>query len=160
MGDDFESGSRGKWHGGCLATDGVIYCIPSNANKVLAIDPLGEFLETTKANMEDHPDKFGRLFQTIEAGEDSVPRVSLTNFNHAVIKFGQDTVFEILDKSMQPINDFCTKSNLFPFLIAASCEQSTVGAINHLLSRDLSWMNSCISSLEGNASKNKKRRMK
>ena len=105
-----------------MAADGIIYCIPSNANQVLAIDPLREFLETTKANMEeDHPDKFGLLFQTrIEADEDSVPRVSLTNFNHAVIKFGQDTVFEAMDKSMQPINDLCKKSNLFPFLIAAS----------------------------------------
>ena len=103
-----------------MVADGVIYCIPSNYNQVLAIDPLGEFLETTKANMEDHPEKFGLLFQTIEADEDYVPRVlSLTNFNHAVIKFGQDKVFEVMEKSMQPINDFCTKSNLFPFLIAA-----------------------------------------
>ena len=141
-----------------MVADGVIYCIPSNYNQVLAIDPLGEFLETTKANMEDHPDKFGRLFQTIEADEDSVPRVSLTNFNHAVIKFGQDKVFEAMEKYMQPINDFCTKSNLFPFLIAASCEQSTVCAINHLLRQDLSWLNSCSNILEGNASKNKKRR--
>ena len=111
---------------------------------------------------EDHPENIGILFQTrIEADEDSVPRVlSLTNINHAVIKFGQDKVFEILDKSMQPINDFCTKSNLFPFLIAASCEESNMGVIHLLLRRDLSWVNSCISSLEGNAPKNKKRRMK
>ena len=122
MGDNFESDIIDKWYGGALAADGIIYCIPSNANQVLAIDPLREFLETTKANMEeDHPEKFGLLFQTrIEADEDSVPRVSLTNFNHAVIKFGQDTVFEAMDKSMQPINDLCKKSNLFPFLIAAS----------------------------------------
>ena len=145
-----------------MAADRIIYCIPPNANQVLlvAIDPLREFLETTKANMEeDHPENIGILFQTrIEADEDSVPRVSLTNFNHAVIKFGQDTVFEAMEKSMKPINDLCTKSNLFPFLIAASCEESNVGAIYHLLSRDLSWVNICSNILEGNASKNKKRR--
>ena len=54
-----------------MATDGVIYCIPESANQVLSIDPIGEFLSTTKANMQEDPEEFGTLFQTIKADEDS-----------------------------------------------------------------------------------------
>ena len=148
-----------KWNSGALAPDGVIYCIPLSANQVLAIDPWGEFLETTKAHMEDHPEKFGLLFQTIEA-DVSVPRVSLSNFDHAVVKFGQNEVFEAMEKSMKPINAFCKKYNLFPFLIAASCKESNLDAIHHLLRHNPSWVNSVIGSLEISAPKNKKRRVK
>ena len=118
-----------------------------------------EILETTKANMEDHPDKFGRLFQTIEADEDSIP--SLTTFDIAVVKFGHTTVFEVLEKAMKPLNDYCKESNLCPFMIAASYKESPACVINHLLRGDLSWVNSCtISSLEGNMPMNKKTRIK
>ena len=79
VGDDFGN-TFYKWINGALAADGVIYCFPNEANQVLAIDPLGEFLETTKAIMQEHPEEFGYLFQTIEADEDSVP--SLTTFNN------------------------------------------------------------------------------
>ena len=72
-GDDF--GISKRWYGGCLATDGVIYCFPANANQgVLAIDPFGEFSETTKTNMkDDRPGKFGSIFEkvTFEADEDT-----------------------------------------------------------------------------------------
>ena len=150
-GDEFVSGEdiRDEFSSAALATDGVIYCIPPTSNRVLAIDPLGEFIKTTRAHMENHPEKFGILFQTIEADEDSVQDVSLTNFDHAVIKFGQNKVFEALEKSMKPINDFCKNTNLFPFMIASSCKDSILDAIYHLLHRDLSWVNSYISSSEG-----------
>ena len=88
--------NKSKWISGALATDGIMSCIPSEAYQVLAIDPWGEVLETTKARMEDHPEKFGLLFQTIKADENSVPRDSLTN--HAVVKFGQFKVFEVMEK--------------------------------------------------------------
>ena len=66
VGDDFGNAVF-KWDSGALATDKVIYCIPKFANRVLAIDPLRDLLETTKAHMEDHPEKFRLLFQqTIE----------------------------------------------------------------------------------------------
>ena len=110
--------------------------------------------------MQAHPEEFGFLFQTIEADEDFVALSLKTNLNHAVAKFGQDKVLEVMEKKfMKPINDFCKKSNdLCPFMIAASCEMSTVGAIYHLLHRDVSWVNIFISSLECNASKDKKRK--
>ena len=58
-----------------LTTDGVIYCIPKSAKQVLAIDPWGDFFETTKANMEHHPETFGFLFQKIiEVGDPSEPK--------------------------------------------------------------------------------------
>ena len=154
VGDDFGR-MVCKWSNGALATDGIIYCIPSNAKQVLAIDPIGEFLETTKANMQEHPIEFGLLFQT---NENYVP--SLTNFDLAVAKFGQNTVFEVLEKGMKPINDYCKESNIYPFMIAASYKESPVCAIHHLLHRDVSWVHSCISSLEGITPKNKKRRIK
>ena len=58
VGDDFGR-NKCKWIGGALALDGVIYCIPQDENQILAIDPLGEFLETTKADMEYRPEEFG-----------------------------------------------------------------------------------------------------
>ena len=143
-----------RWYGGALATDGVIYCISCRAKQVLAIDPLGGFSVETKTNMEEHPEAFGSLFQTIEAEENYVQ--SFTNFDHAVIKFGQSKVFEALEKSMEPINDFCKESNHCPFMIAASYKNSPVCVINHFLLSDLSWVNSYISSLEGKAPKNEK----
>ena len=92
-------------------------------------------------NMQAHPEEFGFLFQTIEADEDFVALSLKTNLNHAVAKFGQDKVLEVMEKKfMKPINDFCKKSNLLPFMIAASYEESIVCAIYHLLRPDLSWM--------------------
>ena len=114
--------------------------------------------------MQEHPEEFGSLFQTIEqAYEDSSLHVSLTNFDHAVVKFGHCKVFEILEKTMKPVNDYCKESNFSPFMLAASytAERSSVCVINHLLRRDLSWVNSCIGSFnKGNEPKIKKRRMK
>ena len=47
---------------GALATDGVIYCMPASANRVLAIDPLGSFSSATMVNMQEHPEELGCLF--------------------------------------------------------------------------------------------------
>ena len=157
--------NRGGWSSGALAIDGVIYCLPSYANRVLAIDPIGEFLATTKANMQEHPEAFGCLFQTIHAeeddedDEDSALPTSLTNYDHAVLKFGHNKVFEILEKCIKPVNDYCEVSNLYPFMIAASCKESRACVINYLVRRDLSWLNgSFLGSLEVNEPKNKKRK--
>ena len=90
-----------------------------------------------------------------KADEETVLRVSLKTINHAVAKFGENKVFEIMKECMKPIDDFCKEPSLFPFLIAASCEESTMGPIYHLLRRNLSWVNTSVSSLEGKAQKNK-----
>ena len=147
VGCDFGSERSHKWSNGALAADGVIYCIPMSFNQVLAIDPLGEFLETISANMEEHPETFGFLFQTIEVNPKK--KLSKTHFDHAVVKFGQKKVFEVLDQAMKPVNVYCQETNLFPFMIVASYKESTLSAINHLLCRDLSWVNNCTRSLEG-----------
>ena len=52
VGDDFGT-QLFKWVGGTLASDKVVYCFPTCANQVLAIDPIGEFLATTKVVMQD-----------------------------------------------------------------------------------------------------------
>ena len=156
VGCDFVSKDR-KWSSGALASDGVIYSIPTGAKQVLAIDPWGEFSETTNSNMEDHPEKFGLLFHINEVVGGSA--LSLTNFDHAVVKFGQRKVFEVLEKAMKPVNVYCQEHNLCPFMIVASYkETSTLSVINHLLRRDLSWVDNCRCSLEGNALLNKKRK--
>ena len=148
-----------QWGSGALAFDGVIYCIPQNANQVLSIDPLGEFSVTTKANMEDHPEEFGFLFQIVKELEISL--LFLTNFDLASIKFGQKKVLEVLEESMKPVNDCCKESNLYPFMIVADEESwSPLYAIYYLLRRDLSWVkvNNHFSSLEGKALMNAKRK--
>lgn len=55
-----------------------------------------------------------------------------TNFDHAISKFGRLKVFEILEQSMPPMDQVCSVSNLYPFMIAASCENTTVPVIYHL----------------------------
>ena len=105
----------GRWQ---LMESSTVPGIPENANQVLATDPIREFLETTKTNIQEHPEEFGSLFQTIGADENSV--LSLTNFDLAVVKFGQNTVFEVLDTAMKPVNDLCKESNLYSFMVAAS----------------------------------------
>ena len=87
VGYDFERFDLDKWLSGALTPDGVIYySIPANANQILAIDPIGEFLATTKAIMQERPEEFGSLFQPIQADEDFVKSSSFTNFDLAVVK--------------------------------------------------------------------------
>ena len=164
VGDNFGSqpSQAMKWNSGALATDGIIYCIPSYEFHVLAIDPMGEFEGTTETNMHAQPEEFGSLFQTtIKADEDSgVNATSLTNFDIAVIKFGRNKVFEVLEKHMAPINDYCKESNLCPFMLVASQKESALCAIHHLLRRDLSWVNECISILELEGKSMNKRKRK
>ena len=161
VGGAFSDG-HGEWYGGALAMDGVIYCFPKYADQVLAIDPWGEFLETTKANMEDRPETFGFIFQKItEVREGSTLHESQTNFDHAIVKFGYKEVYEVLETSMKPVDDYCKETNLCPFMIVASYAHkgtSTLSAINHLIRRDLSWVNNCTSSLESKTLTNKKRK--
>ena len=159
VGDKFGYSHQGwnKWVRGAMATDSIIYCFPSKAKRILAIDPIGELLATTKASMQEYPEKFGSLFQKIEANEDSPPHASLTNyFDLAFVKFGYSKVIEIMEKCIKPVDGFCIASNLCPFMIAASCKESRVCVINHLLRCDLSWVNNCVGSLKGSESKKKK----
>ena len=134
------------WH----LPDGVIYySIPANANQILAIDPIGEFLATTKAIMQEHPEEFGSLFQPIQADEDSVKSSSFTNFDLAVVKFWQPVNDWLLERIQSlPIYD-CGILQTEP-----RASNSSFASTRCFL--DLSWVNSCLSGLEGNAPKKKK----
>ena len=61
VGNKCES-EQDTWLSGALATDGVIYCIPSCANEVLTINPLEEFALAMKGNMGEHSEELGFLF--------------------------------------------------------------------------------------------------
>jgi len=116
VGDDFGRNGR-RWISAALASDGVIYCIPRCANRVLvAIDPLREFSVTTKTNMEEHPEELGFLFRTNDADTAS----NQTYFDCAVTKFGIQKVLEIMEEHMPPANEVCAVCGLYPFMIAAS----------------------------------------
>ena len=130
--DTYES----KCGGGALAPNGVIYCFPLGAhNRILSIDPLEDFSLILARHMENNPGGLGHLFQIIEGPEGSVPL-----FGDAVVKFGEEKVLKVLEEhvfDMGPVNDFCQRSNLFPFMIVASLEESAVFVIYHFLRRDL-----------------------
>ena len=181
VGDEYKGVSLIEWNGGCLASDGVVYCIPYFAGRILTIDPWKEFSMTVKYMIEEYPQNFGNLFERSEEMESStlshqtktdhhaaphkcanryneiiiglakvleklmkhapLHHVCKINFDHAVAKFGQEKVIETLVKHITPVNDFCRRSNLCPFMIVASHKESSVSAIYHFLCQDLSWVN-------------------
>ena len=144
VGDDFGN-TQNQWRVGALASDGVVYCIPSiDEGRILSIDPWREFCMTVKNNLEKHPQNFGFLFERPghTGTKPSLHHVcKMMNFDRSVVKFGREKVIEGLDKYMTPVNDFCRRSNLCPFMIVASCKESSVCTIYHFLCQDLSWVN-------------------
>ena len=80
-----------QWYeGGCLASDGIIYCIPHDAERILSIDPWKEYTSSLENNMLQHPEQLGCIFHP----SDDIP--TDTNFNRAVTKFGHEKVFIML----------------------------------------------------------------
>ena len=124
-----------QWRGGCLAPDGVSYCLPSDAKRILAIDALKEYVFSLKEKAKKYPEQLGCIFHP----SDDIPHK--TNFDRAVTKFGQKKVFEVLDQCMPPADEICAASNLYPFLIAASYKNSCVSIIYHLLRQIPSFVN-------------------
>ena len=157
VGRKFGSRRDYKWNGGCMASDGIIYCLPLLTNRILAIDPWEEYARSLKENVAEHPKEFGRIFQpSVDIPDD-------THFDRAVTKFGQMKVLELLDESMPPVHELCIVSNLYPFMIAASCKGSHVSVIYHLMCKSPSYLrpivdSSAINSLEGQPVKIKKRK--
>ena len=186
IGPNFLGDDVYKWYRSAMNDSGVMYCLPNNSCRrdILKIDMITFTVTELDRNLlpkqgncmfhvepnrslplnhwEDFQLKRRQIWRNIqrhfEAEENYVQ--SFTNFDHAVIKFGQSKVFEALEKSMEPINDFCKESNLCQFMIAASYKESTACAINNLLRHDLSLVNSWISSFERNTPKKKKIRRK
>jgi hypothetical protein len=122
-----------KWLGGALATDGVIYCIPYYSTRVLAIDPFKELAMTMHHIIHQYPEELGRLFVKDE-------ECHKTFYGSAVRKFGIEKVFKFLVEECLPSDKEWadTRSGNLPlFIIAASCENSAVSVICHLLRRNV-----------------------
>ena len=154
VGDDFiRTRDEFKWSGGCAAQDGIIYCLPCNANRILAIDPLKEYVLSLKNNMEQFPEKLGCIFQP----SDDIP--DETNFDRAVTKFGLNKVLEVLDECMPLVDQACAMSNLYPFMIAASYKSSNLSAIYHVVVRQVpSLVSASTIVAAGNTAQNDKKR--
>ena len=125
-----------KWSAGCLASDGVIYCIPNRAGRILSIDPWKEFRSSIKMNIQGHQEQLGYLFHL----SDDIPNE--TNFDRAVTKFGHKRILKWLEECLPPPDRLCTGSNLYPFMILASCKESDVSVIYHFLRQVPSFVNS------------------
>ena len=122
-----------KWHGGALATDEAIYCIPSGATQILVIDPFEELAVTIQNNIQTYPDELGRLFAKDGCNE--------TFYDSAVRKFGIDKVFKFLVEECLPSDkgwaDNLSGNSLPLFMVAASCENCAASVIYHLLRRNV-----------------------
>jgi hypothetical protein len=132
VGDDL---GEGCWQGGALAPDGKIYCIPYYSTQILVIDPFKEMSMTLQNNFRQHPQELGRLFVEDEGCDE-------TFYCSAVRKFGIWKVFKFLVEECLPsdgewADSFSGSSNLPLFMVAASCENSAVSVIYHLLRRNV-----------------------
>ena len=134
VGDDYDGVDVYKWVCGVLASNGNIYCFPFSGNRILFIDPLKEFSATTKLNMKGHPEELGYLFRRKE--EDTT--LSLTDFDHAVKKFGIEKVFKVLEECMPPMHKVYSTAGLCPFVIAASLPNVPLSVIYFMFRETLS----------------------
>jgi hypothetical protein len=117
-----------KWLGGALANDDAIYCLSVSSKQILAIDPFKELAMSMHNNFKKHPQELGRLFVKDEECNE-------TFYNGAVRKFGIEKVFKCLPSDGEWADSF--SGNLPLFMIAASCENSAVSVIYHLLRRNV-----------------------
>jgi len=132
VGDDLGEGQ--KWVGGALlATDGAIYCIPSGATQILTIDPFKELAMSMQHSINKYPEELGRLF--VKDGRNE------TFYGSAVRKFGIEKGFKLLVEECLPSDgewaDSFSGNSLPLFMVAASCENSAVSVIYHLLRRNV-----------------------
>jgi hypothetical protein len=118
-----------KWLGGALASDDAIYCLSVSSKQILAIDPFKELAMSMHKNFKKHPQELGRLFVKDEEW------CNETFYNGAVRKFGIEKVFKCLPSDKEWADIF--SGNLPLFMIAASCENSAVSVIYHLLRRNV-----------------------
>jgi hypothetical protein len=149
VGDDLGEG-YGKWMGGALASDGAIYCIPYFSTQVLVIDPFKEISMKIKDNFRQHPQELGRLF--VKDG-----KCDETFFESSLRKFGGEKVFQLIEECLPLDAEWADTrdSNALPlFMIAASCENSAVSVIYHLLRRNV---HDALSGNEDGVSKKRKR---
>jgi hypothetical protein len=133
VGSDLGGAGCCKWLGGALASDGVIYCTPHCSKQILAIDPFKEMSMTLQNNFRQYPQELGRLFVKDEECNE-------TFYKSAARKFGSEKVFKFLVEECLPSDEEWADSfsgNLPLFMVAASCENSAVSVIFHLLRRNV-----------------------
>ena len=102
--------------------------------------------------MEQFPEQLGRIFQL----SDDIP--DDTNFDRAVLKFGQKKVLQVLEECMPPADQACAVLNLYPFMIAASYKRSSLSAIYHVLRQMPSLVSASIITAACNPQSDKKRK--
>jgi hypothetical protein len=87
---------------------------------------------TLKNNFRLYPQELGRLFVKDEKCDE-------TFYKSAVRKFGIEKVFQLIEKCTPLDVEWAnTHSNALPlFMVAASCENSAVSVIYHLLRRNV-----------------------
>ena len=126
VGYDFRGEGR-SWASGAVSSGGVIYCMPSHANQVLAIDPFHEFAKRLEAYMQEYSEELGRLFVKNALGN--------TLYECGFTKFGIDKVFQAIEECV-PLDAGRGDCDLEPFIVAAACENSTTSVIYFLLRRN------------------------
>lgn len=119
-----------KWYSGCSTPDGTIYCIPFNALRVLMIiDPFKDFTVRLKRDMEQYPEQLGLLFLENDEG--------ITAYDSEVTKFGPQKVFQAVVECLPPADQLFAASNLYPFIVGASCHNSTALSVIYFLLRQV-----------------------
>ncbi len=127
VGDDLGANFM-KYTSGILGYSGAIYCIPSNAKQVVIIDPCKEFVMNLQAEIEQHPETFGRLFEKNEDGR--------AVYDDAVKKYGKEKIFQIIEDCLYR----SSKENFDLFLSIVSNTKGAFEIIYYLLVRDPSFM--------------------
>ena len=133
--------------------ESVIYCLPTIANRFLAINQLGEFLGVKKVKIERHPE------ESWISDTDSGTPSNQTYFDCAVTKFGMQEVIKVMQEHMPPANEVCYISCLHPFMIAASHKEGESIVVYLLLRQVPSHIiiNCYRNNADGNANLKRKR---
>ena len=127
VGNDFGSDAY-KWYSGAVASDGAIYVLPFCTEQILRIDPFLEFVTKLKADMEEHPEVLGFLSETNDFGKNL--------YKDAITKYGKEKAVEVINKHI-PASIELEGKEMEAFMVAASCEDSSLDVIYHLLTRDV-----------------------
>ena len=143
---------RGKWNNGvhvhdhdhAHASDGIIYCLPSNAKYVLRIDAYGYYVSSLRRDMERYPEKLGLIFESKHDNRTNSEEMG-TLYENAMIKFGKKRGFQTVVDCLPPSDKFLGTSagacrGFYPYALAASLPNSSVSIIYHLLRQDPSLL--------------------
>ena len=149
---------RGKWNNGVHvhvhnrdhdhyrhhASDGIIYCLPSNAKYVLRIDAYGYYVSSLERDMERYPEKLGLIFESKHDNRTNSEGMG-TLYENAMIKFGEKRGFQTVVDCLPPSDKVLGTTagacrGFYPYALAASLPNSSVSIIYHLLRQDPSLL--------------------